>query len=76
MTNKLQTEKIQLHDVTGFARFSGTDESGNQWIQFEVDYMAQQEDGECCICGKILDHGWLCLDGGEEVCADHVSARR
>ena len=72
MKSKTQTEKIQLHDVTGCSRFSGTDDSGNQWIQFEVDYLAEQTDGECSICGKILTEGWLCLDGGEEVCGDHV----
>ena len=33
-----------LYDATGFARFSGADESGNRWIQFEVDYMAEQEE--------------------------------
>ena len=65
-------ETVKLHDIQGIARKSGTDEHGNQWIEFEVDYLAEQEDGECSICGAVLSSGWLCLDGGEEVCAEHV----
>ena len=65
-------EQIHLVDVEGFARKSGTDEHGCKWIEFEVDYMAEQEAGECCICGARLEAGWLCLDGGDEVCSSHV----
>ncbi len=66
-------EQIVLHDIQGIARKSGTDEHGNEWIQFEVDYFAGQEPGECSLCGeKELTEGWMCLDGGEEVCDSHV----
>lgn len=65
-------EKIVLHDIEGFARKSGTDQHGCQWIEFTVDYGALEEDGECCICGATLTSGWLCLDGGDEVCDKHV----
>lgn len=63
---------IRLHNVEGFTCKSGEDENGNLWTQFEVDYLAEQEDGECCICSAIISAGWLCMDGGEEVCGDHV----
>ena len=65
-------EKIKLHDIGGVSRKSGNDDDGNKWIQFEVDYNAEQEPGECSICGAELESGWMCLDGGEEVCDDHV----
>lgn len=66
-------ERIRLKDVEGIARLSGTDEYGNIWLQFEVDHLAEQEEGECCICEAVLEEGWLCLDGGEEVCYEHVT---
>jgi len=76
-------KRVVLHDVDGISKKSGTDEYGNQWTQFEVDYMAEQLPGECSICGKELESGWMCLDGdrvdfggldnrGEEVCDEHV----
>ncbi len=65
-------ETIKLHGIEGISRRSGTDEHGCQWVEFTVDYGAEQEDGECCICGKPLSSGWLCLDGGDEVCDKHV----
>jgi hypothetical protein len=51
------------------------DRHGCKWVEFSVDYLALQEDGECTICGATLSRGWLCLDGGGEVCSDHVTAR-
>ena len=65
-------ETIKLHNVEGIAGHSGTDEYGNNWIEFEVDYFAEQIDGECSICGKVISQGWMCLDGGDEVCAEHI----
>ena len=65
-------ETIPLLHVEGFSRKSGIDSNGNSWVQFEVDYLAEQTDGECCICSTVLSEGWLCLDGGEEVCSKHV----
>ena len=65
-------ETITLSDVTGISRKSGGDDSGSVWEQFEVDYFAEQNDGECCICHAILGTGWLCLDGGDEVCNSHI----
>jgi hypothetical protein len=66
-------ETIVLHDVSGFARKSGTDIRGNQWLEFDVDYFAEQEKGICSICGTEIEFGWLCLDGGEEVCHNHIT---
>lgn len=64
---------ITLTNVEGISRISGTDEHGNQWITFEVDHFAEQLPGQCAICDAELEAGWLCLDGGEEVCDHHVS---
>jgi hypothetical protein len=63
---------IVLHDVQGFARRSGTDQHGCVWTEFDADYGALEEDGTCCICGKTISSGWLCLDGGDECCDDHI----
>jgi len=66
-------ETITIHDDgMGISRKSGTDEHGNAWIEFEVDAFAEQEPGTCSICGAELESGWMCLDGGEEVCDEHV----
>jgi hypothetical protein len=67
-----EQETIKLHNIQGISRLSGEDKDGNHWIQFEVDYFAEQEDGKCCICGATLSSGWMCLDGGDEVCKDHI----
>ncbi|MEK6862325.1 MAG: hypothetical protein AABY07_10270 [Nanoarchaeota archaeon] len=40
--------------------------------QFEVDHLAEQNTGGCCICGAELESGWMCLDGGDEVCSEHI----
>lgn len=63
---------ICLHDVDGIAVLSGTDEDGCTWTQFTVDEFAEQQPGICGICGAELRSGWMCGDGGEEVCDDHV----
>lgn len=65
-------EIVLLHDIEGTARKSGTDLDGFRWIEFEVDSFAEQEPGECDICGEELWDGWMCLDGGDEVCSRHV----
>jgi hypothetical protein len=65
-------EEICLHNVTGIFRFSGVDHQDNQWVEFEVDYLAEQEKGICVICGAELKSGWLCLNGGDEVCDKHI----
>lgn len=64
-------ETILLHNVGGIGRKSGSDANGNRWIEFEVDAFGGYP-GECAICGAEIDSGWMCLDGGEEVCASHV----
>ena len=65
-------DTITLTNVEGISRISGTDEHGNQWLTFEVDYFAEQESGTCAICSAELESGWLCLDGGDEVCDSHI----
>jgi hypothetical protein len=66
------SETIVLHNVQGITRKTGTDRHGNQWTEFRVDYLADQVDGQCAICGKAIASGWLCLDGGDEICDKHV----
>lgn len=66
-------ENIILTGISGMGCLSGIDQNGARWIQFQVDYFAEQVDGECSGCGAVLACGWMCLDGGEEVCGDHVT---
>jgi len=68
-------ETIALRDIEGFARLSGTDEDGATWTQFVVNPsgVGLEETGECTICGTELEDGWMCLDGGDEVCNEHVT---
>ena len=43
------------------------------WVEFDIDYLALEEEGVCWVCGKkIIDSGFRCLDGGDEVCYDCV----
>lgn len=64
---------IILHDVQGISRKSGVDQHNCTWTEFEVDYLAEQEDGECSICHERLSNGWMCMEqAGKEVCTDHV----
>jgi hypothetical protein len=65
-------ETVTLYDIQGIARKSGTDEHGNMWTEFYTDYLAEQEPGECSICGDEIEDGWTCLDGGDVVCYQHV----
>jgi hypothetical protein len=70
---KQDQDVVRLKGIEGISRLSGEEAgTGCQWTQFTVDYGAEQEDGECSICGATLRSGWLCLDGGEEVCSKHV----
>jgi hypothetical protein len=66
-------ETIYLHNVEGVARKAGADQHNCNWIEFEVDSGAEQEDGACCVCGKTMSSRWMCLDGGDEVCDEHVA---
>ena len=68
----MTTETIILQDIEGFTYKSGTDQHGNKWLEFEVDHFAEQIPGECSICQAKIESGWICLDGGEEVCHQHV----
>lgn len=51
----------------------GIDQHGNMWTEFIVDAFAEQLPGECAECGAELESGWMCLDGGDEVCDSHVT---
>lgn len=56
----------------GIARKTAVCEDGANWIEFEVDFFADQSTGNCAVCDCETKEGWLCLDGGEEVCTDCV----
>lgn len=49
-----------------------TDSGGHVWTHFVVDEFAMQEPGICEICGEETREGWLCLDGGDEMCMECV----
>ena len=63
---------IVLHNISGISIKSGSTHDDAQFIQFFVDYLADQQDGECTQCGAVIDMGWMCLDDGDEYCFDHV----
>lgn len=44
------------------------DDGGLTWTHFVVDPLAEQEEFFCSICDEVSDEGYLCMDGGEEVC--------
>ena len=60
-------------DSNCIARLSGQDEYDLNWIEFETDWFAGENPANCSICGEEITAGWLCLDGGEEVCATHIN---
>ena len=64
---------ITITVTGGISRLDGVCEEGAEWTQFEVDYLAEQTDGECVECRKTINEGWLCLDGGEEACNECVT---
>ena len=66
------SEKIQLTHNEDDSTY--TDDGGAAWCYAVIDHMAEQEDGECRICGAVLDYDlYLCLDDGSfEVCTDCV----
>ena len=64
---------ITITVTGGISRLDGVCNEGANWTQFEVDYLAEQTDGECSECNKTISEGWLCLDGGEEACNECVT---
>jgi hypothetical protein len=48
-----------------------TDQYGNTWSPFSVDYFAEQFPGECCICGEETESGYMNLDCGGEEAHEH-----
>lgn len=65
---------ISITITGGISRLDGVCDEGAEWTQFEVDYLAEQTDGECEICNKTINQGWLCLDGiNVEVCNECVT---
>ena len=46
---------------------TGVDESGDHWIQSEID--------DCDICEKtrgLTSSGWICRDTGQSACPRHI----
>jgi hypothetical protein len=48
------------------------DQFGQLWVPIQVDHFAEQSSVDCSVCHNIGDDGWLCLDGGQELCPCHV----
>ena len=64
---------IAIMVTGGISKLYGVCEEDAGWTQFEVDYLAEETDGECVECHKTITEGWLCLDGGEEACNECVT---
>jgi hypothetical protein len=60
------------HKGGGIAKLQAVDQHGCTYVQFMVDYFAQEQNGECHDCGKEIAAGWLCLDDSTEYCSDHI----
>jgi len=68
-----ETRTIPKLTLTGgIARRTATCEEGCSFIEFEVDWLAGEEVDYCVVCDTAIEEGWLCLDGGEVYCHDHV----
>lgn len=67
---------IPMLQITGgISRKTATDlETKASFIEYDIDYLAGETPEECTIegCDIMVTHGWLCLDGGELYCEDHV----
>ena len=58
---------VDSTEHSGMSRGYAVSEDGSNWVTFEVDTLAEQEAGECCVCGEPTYEGWMNLDmGGEE----------
>ena len=49
-----------------YANRHGVCDDGAYWTEFDVDYLAEQIDGQGEMCNKTSNNGWRCHDGGEE----------
>lgn len=72
----------------GYGRASGVDDYGNAWIEYDIEPSCRECecDGpeceptscprfvdECHACGNAIERsGWLCLDGGDQLCHECV----
>ena len=45
---------------------------GLTWAEFKVDEFAAQQNGNCWACNSEISEGFMCMDGGEELCLDCV----
>ena len=45
---------------------------GAYWVSFVPDSLAGEE-SNCDICADNVEAGYLCMDGGDCVCIDHVT---
>ena len=45
---------------------------GLTWAEFKVDEFAEQQNGNCWACNSEMSEGFMCMDGGEELCLDCV----
>ena len=66
------TKPILKIDDTGLMRSTATCDAGALYVYWEIDRLALEEDAECEICGKMVDCGWHCLDGGAIYCDDCI----
>ena len=66
-------KKILLKvDHPVISKITGTDTDGLTWSSFLVDQLAEQLPGVCSICNAEIEDGFLCLDGGDEVCTKYI----
>jgi hypothetical protein len=59
--------------ITDALASAGEDQYGRAWIP--VEKFQDQPPIHCIFCDKVVTIGWMCMDGGEEICVDHMAIR-
>lgn len=63
-------DRVRLVDVEGIDLYTGHDEEGRTWSEFELD--VADPPYICSICGDEIHLGWLCANTGDTICDAHV----
>ena len=48
-----------LSNIHGRKVLTGTDDTGMEWTQFELDYHWNENRATCKDCGRELEYGWV-----------------
>ncbi len=63
---------LMIEDGEAGSRSAVDLETGKVFTEFEREFQPGGSIGYCVVCDTALESGWMCLDGGEEYCEEHV----